>query len=171
MKIFYQSFLQAPFSPVLCFWLVGRGNEFTVGHAPFAQWVWVVVWCWTVPSHVRGGDTAVSSDGFSVSCSSTSLFACKRRFLFRLLMCGVFGAQLRRSLAWGIVIPLFPIHGWQLHSPSPISQAWPHSHAPLATCIVGSMADSWAGEPVERLTSPLSLTHRWGPKSGREVST
>lgn len=31
-----------------------------------------------------------------------------------------------------------PVHGWQLLSPSPISQTWPHSHAPLNTVA------SWA---------------------------
>lgn len=58
--------------------------------------------------------------------------------------------------ASGTVIPHFPIHGWQLHFPSPISQAWPRSHAPMATCIVGSMAKSWAGKCWEADLTSIS---------------
>lgn len=50
------------------------------------------------------------------------------------------------------------LHRMQLHSLSSISQAWPHSHAPLATGIVGSMADSRTRKPVQRLTSSPTPT-------------
>lgn len=58
--------------------------------------------------------------------------------------------QLRRRLCYrpsettsGIVIPLFPVHGWQLHPPACISRARPRSHAPLVTCTVGDVSDNW----------------------------
>lgn len=76
----------------------GRGKWSNVGHAPLAQWVG----CGLVV-HVRRGDTAVSSSplSFSVSCSSTSSFANKSRFLFsRAHEVLLRGTQLRISLLY-----------------------------------------------------------------------
>lgn len=63
----------------------------------------------------------------------------------------------------GIVIPFLFLAGF---APSPTFRAWPHSHASVAACIVGSPAD--CPEPGEARFTLISDSQAGTKKAGKQ---